>query len=379
MPEKTEPPTARRLGEARAEGQVARSRELNAAAAMLIGAWLLRGPGLRLVSELGNLLKYKISTLSRLELTEGMLREIVINDVIRLVPSLSSIILGLLAAGVIVTIAQTGLLWATKRIGFDFSRLNPMAGLQRMFSSQGLIEFVKALLKLAVVGLVAFSYLRSNSSALLHLGQTGVLRGISQWGEMAYSLVIRIGGIYLVFAIVDYIYQRRRHMKSLRMSKEEVKEEFKRAEGDPLLRGRIRQQQMRIVRQRMMAKVPQADVVITNPTHLAVAVQYDANKMIAPVVLAKGAYRVAERIVSIAAENKIPVVQNIPLARAIYRSVEVEHEIPPDLYLAMAEVLAYVYSLRAEGNSHMEIISRSPVEVETSASTDSLRWPERDA
>jgi flagellar biosynthetic protein FlhB len=255
---------------------------------------------------------------------------------------------GLLAAGVATTVAQTGFLWTTKKLGFDFKRLNPLSGFQRIFSSQGLVELARALLKLSLLGLVAYSFLRGKAQDLLQLSQMDFISALEHWIGMAMALAIRMGATYFVLAAADYGYQRWRFMQSLRMSKDEIKEEMKRSEGDPFLRGRIRAQQRRIARNRMMSNVKKASVVITNPTHLAVAIGYDQESMNAPRVLAKGAYAVAQRIVGIARENRIPVIQNIPLARAIYRTVQIDCEIPPDLYKAMAEVLAYVYRLQGQ-------------------------------
>jgi flagellar biosynthetic protein FlhB len=198
------------------------------------------------------------------------------------------------------------------------------------------------------VGLVAYGFLRSNVSSILVMIQTDFRSAIEGWAGLAMSLIFRVGATYLALALADYAYQRWQYMRSVRMSKEEVKEEMKQSEGDPILKGRIRQQQRRMARMRMMASVPKADVVITNPTHFAVAIQYDQMMMPAPKVLAKGAHLIAQRIVEIARENEIPVVQNVPLARALYRTVEIDQEIPPDLYMAMAEVLAYVYKMKGK-------------------------------
>jgi flagellar biosynthetic protein FlhB len=168
--------------------------------------------------------------------------------------------------------------------------------------------------------------------------------------EMCLSLTLRIGGMYLVLAVADYAYQRCDLYKNLRMTKEEIKEEHKRSEGDPLLKSRVRNMQRQMARGRMMASVPKATVVVTNPTHLAIAIEYQEG-MRAPKVLAKGPYRVAERIVQIAREHHIPVIQNIPLARAMYQTIDIGQEISPDLYLAMAEVLAYVYKLKGKASA----------------------------
>ncbi|HEX2980243.1 MAG TPA: EscU/YscU/HrcU family type III secretion system export apparatus switch protein, partial [Anaerolineaceae bacterium] len=279
-------------------------------------------------------------------LTDVWVRDWTIRQVSLLLPGMAAILFGLLVTGVAITFAQTGFLWSTKRIGFDFKRVNPMEGFKRIFSSQGLIELARALLKLGVVGWVAYSFLRGQISDLLQLSQMDLASGLQRFTSMAISLATRVGWVYLILAAADYAYQRWRYMRSMRMTKEEVKEDFKRSEGDPFLRSRIRAQQRRIARNRMMSRVPKANVVVTNPTHFAVAIEYDPARMSAPRVVAKGAYAIAQRIVALARENNVPVVQNIPLARSLYRTVELEQEIPPDLYAAMAEVLAYVYRLR---------------------------------
>lgn len=349
MAEKTEAPTSRRIAEARREGQVARSQELNAAAGLLMAAWLLAGPGKRLLNDLQTLMVSAISSLPRPHVSDNWIENLAKAQVLPLAGDVSLFILGLLLSGVVVTLGQTGFLWASKRVGFDLNRVNPISGFKRLFSLQGLLELFKALLKLSVVAWVAYAFLRGRWIELLGLAQTDYLSALRWWSGMAIGLMLRIGGAYLVLATLDYAYQRWHHLRALRMTKEELKEELKQTEGDPVIKSRIRSQQRRMARLRMMANVPKADVVITNPTHLAIAVQYDAQSMQAPKVVAKGAHRLAERIVEIARLNQVPLVQNVPLARALYRLVEIDQEIPPQLYMAMAEVLAYVYRLRGAG------------------------------
>jgi flagellar biosynthetic protein FlhB len=349
MSDKTEAPTQRRLDEAREEGQVARSLELNTAVIMLVGAFLLKGPGTTLVNAIRDLIISSINTLPTAVINENSLRTRLFSIISTLVPSFGLILVGLLVTGVSITLAQTGFLWAGKKIGFDFKRLNPLTGLQRIFSGSGLIELGRAMLKLVVVGWVAYSYLKSQINALSDLGLMDLTSGVSKWVDLASTLAIRVGSAYLVLAVADYAFQRWRFMRSMRMTKEEIKEDYKRSEGDPFLRGRIRAQQRRLARNRMMSNVPKAKVVITNPTHFAIALDYNPDAMTAPKVLAKGAFHVAQKIVEIAKQNNVPIVQNVPLARALYKSVEVDQEISPDLYLAVAEVLAYVYRLKNPG------------------------------
>ena len=325
---------------------MARSVELNAAAAILVGAYLLRGPGAQLGANLQNLMQQTLMGLPQADLTEGWVRSFASQIGLGLIAPVGAIVLGMLATGVTVTVAQTGPLWAGKRIGFDFSRLNPLAGFSRIFSGHGLMELARALLKLGVIGYVAYSYLSGQIEKLLLLSQGGVAASAAAWGDLAFSLATRVGWAYFILAAADYMYQRWTVLKSLRMTKEEVKEDMKSQEGDPFLRGRIRAQQRRMARQRMFAKIPKADVVITNPTHFAVALQYDRDSMAAPRLVAKGANGVAQRIKDVAREHSITIVENPPLARAIFRTVELDQDVPPDLYTAVAEVLAYVYSLK---------------------------------
>jgi len=348
LSEKTEAPTGRRISEAREEGRVARSIELNAAMALLIGTWLIKASGKQMVVILENLMTSTLITLPEVEPSQTWLQSVLFSSVMPLVPGLVILLVGLLVTGVSVTLAQTGLMWANKRVGFDFSRLNPVPGFKRIFSAQGLVELIKALLKLLIVGWVAYSFLRGHVNEMLSLVQMDLSTGISIWTDLGISLMQRVGLAYIVLALADYGYQRWQHIRSMKMTKEEVKEDMKSSEGDPFIRSRIRGQQRRMARMRMMSNVKKADVVIINPTHLAVAVRYVPEEMNAPKLLAKGAHRTAQRIVELARQHNIPVIQNIPVARALYRAVEIDQEIPSELYAALAEVLAYVYKVHSK-------------------------------
>jgi flagellar biosynthetic protein FlhB len=346
MADKTEAPTPRRLEEAREEGRVARSIELNSAAALLLGPYLLLGPGKTLFQWVNNYLVTSIASLSTKELTLIAIRDMFVQIALGVLPKLGLVLVTILLTGAIITLAQTKFLWSTKRKKFDFKKVNPLEGFKRIFSGQGLIELAKALLKLGVIGWVAYSFLKSKVTQLVWLGNVDLRSGIQSLTDLASTLAVRVGMTYLIIAIADYAYQRYRFMKSMKMSKEEIKEDFKRSEGDPFMRNRIRSQQRALARNRMMSNVPKATVVITNPTHIAIAIEYNGTNMSAPKVLAKGANLMAQRIVDVAREHNIPVVQNIPLARTIFKTVEVEQQIPPDLYIAVAEILAYIYRLK---------------------------------
>lgn len=355
MTDKTEAPTPRRLEEAREKGQVARSQELNTAVVVLVSVFLLRGPGNQIVSGLKDSLVETIAGMATAEVNLFWIRQTAFGYGSQLAAPLGMFTAGLLLAGVAVTMAQTRFLWSSKKIGFDFNRVNPLNGFKRIFSMRGLVELARAILKLGLVGWMAYSFLRSHYHEIITLGQMDFSAAAAEFASLAIALAMRVGGVYVVLAAVDYAYQRWDTLKQLKMTKQEIKEEHKRSEGDPFLKGRIRSQQRRMARNRMMANVPKATVVVTNPTHLAIAIEYQ-DGMRAPKVLAKGALRVAERIVAIAKENRIPIVQNIPLARAMYKTIEVDQEISPDLYMAMAEVLAYVYNLRAHLKSARQTV-----------------------
>ncbi len=347
MADKTEAPTPHRLEEARKEGQVVRSQELNTAVLILVGAYLLRGPGAQLGQAFKDMVTQLIIALPGAELSVEWLRGTVFSFAGQILAPFGLILVVLLFTGAGLTLGQTQFLWAGKKIGFDFKRVNPLEGFKRIFSKHGLIELLRSLLKLAWVSWAAYGFLRSVFFELMTFTQVEMGVAVGRFIEFAISLALRIGGMYLVLAVADYAYQRWDLYRNLRMSKEDIKEESKRSEGDPLLKSRVRGMQRQMARGRMMANVPKATVVVTNPTHLAIAIEYQEG-MRAPKVLAKGPYRVAERIVKLARENHIPVVQNIPLARAIYKTIEIGQEISPDLYLAMAEVLAYVYKLKGK-------------------------------
>ncbi|NMB53345.1 MAG: flagellar biosynthesis protein FlhB [Leptolinea sp.] len=346
MADKTEAPTASRIREARERGQVARSIELNAAIGMIASIWVITGVGKNLVVGLSDLMRYTVNNLPTSDISDLWLRETTIRNAMFFANPLAQFVLIMLLVGVSTSLLQTNFLWASKRPFFDGSRLNPINGFKRIFSSQGLIETLKSLLKLVVVGWPVYTFLQANFGSIIQMIQMPLYQEMGYWFSLAVSLMWRVAGAYIVLAAADYAYQRWNYMKQLRMSKQEVLDDLKRSEGDPFLRGRIRQQQRRMAQSRMMSRVPKADVIVTNPTHYAVAIIYESGKMEAPIVVAKGAFYVAQRIVDIAKENKIPIVQNIPLARAMYKMVELEHPIPPELYVAMAEVLAYVYRLK---------------------------------
>lgn len=343
--ERTEAPSPRRLEQAREDGQVARSPELSAFAVLMAGAGAMWLAGGQLFGGLKALVARSMQVDHAVEDTGMMLTalsELSMEAMILLAPLLAVIALVALAA----PLGISGWLFTFKPVEPDFSRLNPLKGFGRMFSGHALAELGKALAKAAVIGVVAGMVLWSQTEEIMALLALPLERGIAESGRIIlWGLAIVAGGMILIVA-VDVPLQLWRHTSHLRMSREDVKKEMKETEGDPHLKAAIRSQQREMARRRMMSEVPRADVVVTNPTHYAVALSYADKTMRAPRVVAKGSALVAARIREIAAEHHVPVLESPPLARALYHNAEIGDEIPEQLYTAVAEVLAYVFQLR---------------------------------
>jgi len=348
--ERTEAPSGRRLAEARQKGQIARSVELQSAAVLLAAASILNIAGASFASHSGQAIRETLTAFPAITLlSDGAVGDVMLQALGRQVPGLGdlALIVGVIAAvAIAASLGQTGLVWASQRPWFDASRLNPLEGLKRLVNVNGLVNLLKAAAKLIVIGWVAYSFLEGEADQLPGLAQMSLRDAVGVWTSLSLSLFWRVAGTYLIVAVADYAYQRWEWWKSLKMTKQEVKEEYKQNEGNPQIKNYIRQQQRKMARQRMMSAVPKADVVITNPTHYAVALKYKRDDMDAPAVVAKGVSGVALRIRAVAGEHNVPIVENPPLARALYRMVEIDNPIPPQLYLAVAEVLAYVYGLK---------------------------------
>jgi len=345
--ERSEKATGKRRMEARKRGQVAINREIPSTLILftLLGVFVFAGPHLldqltRLVAGIfGRLHSIRIHTLGdagalMLDLTETSLW------------LLAPICLPLMVAGFIGNVAQIGFELHTEALSPKFSKLNPMAGLKRVFSMRGLVELAKSLLKIVFVGAIAWSVVAGYLTEFPSLVRLD-LGGIWDFTHTAaFKIILYVCLALIVLAVLDYLYQRWQHEESLKMTKQEIKDERKQTEGDPQVKARIRSLQRQAAYQRMMTEVPTSDVVITNPTHLAVALRFDPAEMTAPRVTAKGADYIAERIRDIARESNVPIVENKPLAQALYKMADPGDTIPVDLYRAVAEVLAYVYRLK---------------------------------
>jgi flagellar biosynthetic protein FlhB len=347
--EKTEPASERRLQQAREDGQVPRSRELAACASLLAGGLLLWTTGASLQSALALLLKDTLSFPREFAFEPALLLEHGSHVLGRVLWALLPFAAVVLAAVIVSPLLVGGWLFSAKALAPKFDRLDPVAGIARMFSLQSLGELGKALAKTVLVGAAAWYVVRSHADDVFALAMVPVGAGDLSLGHLLFVAFASMVGVLALVAAADVPWQRWRHAKQLMMTREEVRQEHKEQEGNPEIKGRIRAQQREMARRRMMADVPKADVVVTNPTHYAVALKYSEGRDAAPVVLAKGADDVAAKIREIAGEHGIPMLEAPPLARALYRHVEPGDAIPERLYTAVAQVLAYVFQLRAGG------------------------------
>lgn len=345
--EKSEPATPRKRQKAREEGQVTKSQDLTAAvviASGLIGVLVFGG--------------FFMGNLTRLfEVTMGYLKEPSMGTNRWLlhpsVRALYSYFLVWLPLGLICALSalgllayQVGFLFTSKPLVPNLNRLNPVSGMKKMFSGRSFVEMLKGVVKAGILIMMLYGALKNDLVTLVGAVGQPFVEGLGTVMWRVWVLSMKMTLMLLVLGLFDYAYQRWEFERSIRMSKQEIKEEYKQMEGDPLIKRRIRQRQRELAQRRMMSDVPKADVVITNPVHVAVALNYDRKVSDAPVLLAKGQGLIAERIKELARENRVPVVQNPPLARAIYSQVEIGEEIPEGLYKAVAEVLAFVYRLR---------------------------------
>lgn len=344
--EKTDKATPKKKKDVREKGQVAQSKEINSAL-VLIGCFsVLYLFSAFMFEEMRDNAQYVFTLKVSDELfsVEGV-RLIFIRGVTTFLKTVAPIAGTALGIGLLASYAQVGFLFTTAPLQPRLDKLNPVEGLKRIFSRKSLFQLVKSLIKVIIVSLLTYRYLVSKYNEiprLLDMETEEIMRFI---GETAVNVGLRAGLVLLALAILDYFYQRYEFSRSIMMTKQELKEEYKQVEGNPQIKSKIKERQRQMSMRRMMSEVPKADVVITNPTHLAVALKYDPDVAQAPYVLAKGKDLMAQRIKEIAADNDIQVVENVILARSLYHNTDIGEVIPSDLYQVVAEVLAFVYSL----------------------------------
>jgi len=345
--EKTEEPTSKKLEDARKEGNVAKSQDVTGLVTLVVGIVVLIFYMKFVVYKIEEFYIYYLTFFSH----EWSLNDIInlfLKSVLEVFILLAPIVIAIMIAGVLGNVAQFGFLFTTKAILPKFSKINPISGLKNLFSAKKLFEGIKMTLKVAIAFGVGFNLFVSWLAEIPKLELFDLMTQIKWLVDKAIILAFTMIGVFLVFAIIDFAYQKYSYKKSLKMSKQEIKDEMKNTEGNPEIKAKIRQIQMKMASQRMMGEIPKADVVVTNPTHYAVAIRYDRTKDKAPKVIAKGVDHLAQKIKEIAREHDVMIVENKPLARQLYAEVELEEEIPEKLYKAVIEVLVYVYKTKGK-------------------------------
>lgn len=352
--EKTEEPTSKKLEDARKEGQVAKSKEIGNAFGILALFLILKiyigSMGTRFL-ELFSAVYGQIPSISTLysgNLPIAALQVLIKSMMLQMIIIAAPIFLVGVVVAFVCDVAQVKWRPTSKPMQPKFSKLNPMKGFARIFSPGSLVELIKSVLKLAVIGYMVYSYLKGRIGQIFLLYDISIGQAIELIGDVVIELGIRIAAVYMIIAMLDYAYQKYKFKQDMKMTKQEVKDEYKNQEGDPQVKGKQKQRMREASMRRMMQQLPEADVVITNPTHYAVAIKYDPDKYDAPYVIAKGENYLAQRIKDIARDNEIEIVENKPLARMLYANVEIGGLIPPELYQAVAEVLAFVYHLKGK-------------------------------
>ena len=342
--EKTEEPTAKKKSDARNKGQVAKSQELNAAFILFIGFWTMKVLGAYTYREIAAYATYIFGNLNTTVDTETVMR-LFLGIITMLLKTSFPIMLAIMVIGLAINLVQVGWNFTTEPLGFDLNKLNPINGFGRIISKRSFVELLKSLFKILIIGLFLYENLKDEILQMPKLIYLDLSMSMVQIADIIFMMAFKICAIFFVLAILDYMYQKWEHNEQLKMTKQEVKEEFKLMEGDPQIKGKIKQKQREMAMARMMQEVPKADVIVTNPTHFAVALRY-SDGMRAPEVIAKGQDLVALKIKEVAREAGVVIVENKPLARALFAAVEIGGTVPPELYKAVAEVLAYVYHLK---------------------------------
>jgi flagellar biosynthetic protein FlhB len=342
--EKTEKATPKKREEARKKGQVAKSQEINSAFILLFVVVLLKFYLPYMFTETQKFTvmlygSYANKSLTVLDTSSIFIDLTILSAKLALPVMLLAVVTGMLASYL-----QVGFLFTFEPLKIKLERLNPIEGFKRIFSKRSLVELVKSVFKFVAVGYISYLTIKGQIEIFSQLLDINLYAALQFLGKTSFDIAWRVALLLIVLAAIDFVYQRWEHEQSIKMSKYDVKEEHKQIEGNPLIKSKIKEKQRQVAMARMMQDVPKADVIITNPIHLAIAIRYDEG-MSAPKVVAKGQDKVAEKIREIAAEHGIPIVENKPLAQALYKLVDVGELVPPDFYQAVAEVLAFVYQL----------------------------------
>ncbi|MBT5953249.1 flagellar biosynthesis protein FlhB [bacterium] len=343
--EKTEEPTPHKMREARKKGQIAKSKEITGAVLMIVAFAIFKATAKSMWDRIANLSNYTFGQIPEefSAATVGvLLRYVLITSFACLLPILvTNTIIAL-----IIEALQTGFLVSGDPLIPKFSKLNPLEGVKKFFSAKQYVELAKSLIKMGLVIMLLYGAIKDEFFMVLIGQQLSLWQLMEFTGHLVVKVINRLAGLYFVIAIFDYLYQKHEHIKGLKMSKKEIKDEYKRLEGDPQIKQRQKDAARQMSQGRQMGSVPGADVVVTNPVYLALAIRYKHNSMRAPVLVAKGKRLVAKQIKQLALENNIPIIENPPLAQALYPITEVNAEVPPEYYKLVAEILAFVYNLK---------------------------------
>ena len=346
--DKTEKPTPKKRREAREEGQILQSKEINTVVILFccfVGLNIF-GKFIHIQLE-----KFMIDIFNEINNVDRLFNQ---NNLMAIFLKISTIFMMIISpifivafiSSLIINYAQVGFLFTNKTLKIKLNRLNPIEGFKKIFSKRAFVELFKSILKIVLVGYIAYKYIYGQIDRIIQYSSMEPFEAFINFSDLTFVFIIRILSILLILSILDYLFQWKEHEKNLMMTKQEVKEEYKQTEGDPFIKGKIKEKQRRMAMSRMMQNVSKADVIITNPTHYAVAIKYDKDSLNAPYVVAKGIDLIAEKIKKKAKENAIPLVENKLLARSLYNNIEIGDMITEDLYEAMAEILAYVYNLK---------------------------------
>ncbi len=344
--QKTEKPTPKKLEKAKEEGQVAKSQELNSAFTLFASFFILYALFGSILQSLSGKMTFFLSLNGIPDITLDNSYTILLDAFIYIIRLVAPVMLAAAIIGIFINFVQVGPRFAPKLITPKFSKLNPVEGAKRLFSLKSIIELIKALAKASVICLLTYNQLKNSWGDLITLTNQGLEPALLLVGDLLFRIAVKIIIFLAILGIIDYIYQRWEFMRNLKMSKQEVKDEHKQMEGDPQIKGQRRQKQRQMSMNRMINSVQEADVIITNPTHIAIALKFDIDTMETPVVIAKGEGYIAQKIKEVAREFEIEIIENKPLARALNATTEIGDDIPTDLFQAVAEVLAYIYRNR---------------------------------
>lgn len=345
---KTEQPTGKKLDEARKKGSPPLSRDMTSTVMLLVSIVTLYGFGSYMLSTLKENSKDLLGNMGTFQVTPTSVHNLMVKEFMSIGGTLAPFLVLVMIAGVAGVVLQGSVSFSSERLAIKFENLNPISGFKRIFRKDSLVEAVKSILKILIVGYVSYGILRDEMSSILYLTETDVAGIFAFVSHVAYKIVLHTCGVMIVLAVFDLAFVKWSYLQDLKMTKEEVKQEHKDAEGDPHLKGKIRKMRYERAFRRLRQIIPTADVVVTNPTHYAVALKYERTKMAAPIVIAKGVDHLALRIKAMARENSVVLVENRFLARELYAQVEEGAEIPESLYVAVAELLAYVYGLKGK-------------------------------